>query len=71
MTVGSAIDATVSDVDDATGKVVSTQWNSLSEDTRYRLIGTVEIQRQPQPAARAAVRHHKMRALSRAAHFKP
>ena len=43
MTVGNAVDATVSYVDDATGKVVSTQWNSLPEDTRYRLIGTGKI----------------------------
>ncbi|WP_040892278.1 hypothetical protein, partial [Verminephrobacter aporrectodeae] len=37
--VGETIDATVTYADDRTGRVVSTQWNSLSQATRDRLKG--------------------------------
>jgi hypothetical protein len=40
---GQQVDAAVSYVDDKTGNVVSTQWNSLSPDTRAMLIGAGKV----------------------------
>ena len=40
---GQAVDATISYVDSATGNVVSSNWNSLSADTRNTLIGTGKV----------------------------
>ena len=40
---GQAVDATLTYVDANTGKVVSTQWNSLSPDTRAMLIGAGKV----------------------------
>ncbi|MDO9571255.1 MAG: DUF637 domain-containing protein [Hydrogenophaga sp.] len=40
---GQVVDATLCYVDDKTGKVVSTQWNSLSPDTRSMLIGAGKV----------------------------
>lgn len=40
---GQVVDATLRYVDDKTGKVVTTQWNSLSPDTRAMLIGAGKV----------------------------
>ena len=41
--VGEVVNATVTYVDDTTGRVVSTQWNSLSPATRDALIGASKV----------------------------
>ena len=41
--IGQAVNATVTYVDDKTGRVVSTQWNSLSPATRDALIGAGKV----------------------------
>ena len=51
LAAGNAIEATVTYVDAATGKVVSSQWSSLPEDTRYTLIGMGKITSVVLPAA--------------------
>jgi filamentous hemagglutinin len=40
---GQAVDATLTYLDERTGQVVSSQWNSLSPETRYRLIGAGKV----------------------------
>jgi filamentous hemagglutinin len=40
---GQAVDASISYVDDATGNVVSANWNSLSPETRNTLIGAGKV----------------------------
>ena len=40
---GQKVDATLTYLDDKTGKVVSTQWNSLNPDTRAMLIGAGKV----------------------------
>ena len=40
---GQQVDATLTYLDDKTGRVVSTQWNSLSPDTRAMLVGAGKV----------------------------
>ena len=46
---GGAIDATVNYLDDATGQVVSGQWNAIDQHTRNQLLGNKQVRSSPLP----------------------